>query len=107
MAIEKFKGKNGDYYFRVISSNGRIILQSEGYKNLSGVKNGISSVIENAKPESFEIKKSRSGDTYFVLKAGNGKIIGKSEMYKSEEGAKRGIKAVIQNTQEIFNVVSN
>lgn len=99
MAIEKFKGKNGDLYFRVRSSNGRIVLQSEGYKNKAGMENGISAVRNNAKPNSFEIRKARSGDSYFVLKAKNGKIVGKSQMYKSEEGAKRGVKSVISNTK--------
>lgn len=31
--IEKFEGKNKEHYFRGVSSNGNIILSSEGYKN--------------------------------------------------------------------------
>ena len=99
MAIEKFKGRNGNYYFRVKSANGQIVMQSQGYSNQVGADKGISSVRENAKYNAFEIRKSRTGDYYFVMKAKNGKIIGKSEMYKSKSGAKKGVDAVIQNSK--------
>jgi len=99
MAIEKFKGRNGQYYFRVKAANGQIVLQSEGYTNQHGVDNGISSVRENAKVDSFELRKSRQGDSYFVMKAKNGRILGRSEMYKSENGARRGIQSVVKNAK--------
>jgi len=99
MAIEKFKGKNGQYYFRVKAANGQIVLQSEGYLNQSGVDNGVSFIRGNAKEDSFELRKSRSGDSYFVIKARNGRVIGRSEMYKSESGAKRGIESVVNTVK--------
>lgn len=34
MKIELFKsGKVGDWYFRIVASNGQIVAQSEGYRN--------------------------------------------------------------------------
>lgn len=34
MNVEVFKGKNGEWYFRVKAANGEPIAHSEGYKNL-------------------------------------------------------------------------
>ena len=99
MGIEKIKGKDG-YYFRVKSSSGQIVLQSESYLHQAGVDNGIRSVKENATYSSFEIRKSKSGNFYFVMKAKNGEIIGKSEIYKSKSGAKKGIEAVLSSAHD-------
>lgn len=107
MVFEKFKGKNGDHYFRLRSSNGTIVLQSEGYKSSTGVDKGISAVRNNANPDSFEMRKTQSGDSYFILKAANGRIVGKSLMYKSAEEAKRGVKAVINNSKGRTKSIKN
>lgn len=34
MNVEVFKGKDGQYYFRIKAANGEPIAHSEGYKNL-------------------------------------------------------------------------
>merc|ERR1719482_2255676 len=68
--FELFKGSNDEFYFRLIASNGRTILQSEGYVQEAGARNGIRSVKENgADPNNFEKRRSKDGKWYFVLKA--------------------------------------
>lgn len=42
--FEIFKDKKGEYRFRLRSSNGKIVVASEGYVNLSGCKRGIKAV---------------------------------------------------------------
>lgn len=41
-----FKGKDGQYYFRLRARNGEIVCSSEGYTSLQACKNGIE-VIKN------------------------------------------------------------
>ena len=90
-----FIGKKGQYYFHLKAANGEIILQSEGYADKGGAKNGIESVKENAPlDERYERKTSEDNKPYFVLKAANGEPIGKSEMYESSQGCDNGIDAV-------------
>ncbi|HCA19215.1 MAG TPA: hypothetical protein DEO40_00880 [Treponema sp.] len=48
---EVYKDKKGEFRFRLKSSNGQIVAVGEGYKDLSGVKNGIASVKKNASGE--------------------------------------------------------
>lgn len=49
-----FLDKAGEYRFRLLASNGEIILASEGYKSKSSCKNGIASVKKNAKSKVVE-----------------------------------------------------
>lgn len=48
MRFEIFKDKQGQLRFRLVSKNGRVIAQSEGYKTRAGVNGGIKSVRTNA-----------------------------------------------------------
>lgn len=86
---------NGQFYFRLRSGNGEIILSSEGYITKQGCHNGIQAVKANAPYDSrYHRRKSVNGQYYFVLKASNGEIIGTSEMYTTEHARENGIQAV-------------
>ena len=45
MKIQLFTGNNKQYYFRVVSTNGKIVLQSEGYKTKQSRKKTIMSLM--------------------------------------------------------------
>jgi len=61
--FELYKDKKGEFRFRLKSSNGEIILASEGYKAKTSAKNGIESVKKNARDlKRFEAKPSKSGE---------------------------------------------
>ena len=49
--FEVYQDKKGEFRFRLKATNGQIIAVSEGYKALSGCKNGIESVKKNADSE--------------------------------------------------------
>jgi len=111
--IQNFVGKGkfevslnskNEYYFKLKSSNGEIILVSESYKNRQGCDNGIQSVRENALlEENFDIRLSSDKKRYFVLKAKNGEIIATSETYNSLANVVNGIESVrkFSQTQEV------
>lgn len=92
------KRKNGEFQFNLKSSNGQIILTSEGYTTNAACNNGINSVKTNASDEDrFDKLTAKNGKFYFNLKAGNGQVIGSSEMYESESGRNNGIRSVQAN----------
>lgn len=48
---EIYKDKKGEFRFRLKAGNGQIIAVGEGYKDMASVKNGVSSIKKNAKPD--------------------------------------------------------
>ncbi|MBO9154432.1 YegP family protein [Chitinophaga sp. GCM10012297] len=93
--------RNGEYRFKLIASNGEIILVSEGYSSKAGVLNGINAVKLNATiANRFEKVISSNGKLYFNLKSSNGMVIGTSEMYESVVGRDRGIDAVVAHAPD-------
>lgn len=87
--------KNNQFYFRLKAGNGQVVLQSQGYKEKAGAKNGIDSVTKNSKDtKNFEKKESSNGKSYFNLKSTNKQVIGASQMYTSAEGRDKGVEAV-------------
>jgi hypothetical protein len=92
------KTKGGQMMFNLVAPNGEIVLTSEQYKSMGGLKNGIKSVKTHAKDEkNFKKLDSKKGEPYFVLRAGNNRVIGRSEMYSSENALKNGIDSVKKN----------
>lgn len=94
-------GKNGEFYFNLLATNGQVILSSEGYTTKSARANGIESVKKNAAILAhFEKKASANGQFHFNLKAINGQIVGSSQMYHSEAACDNGIESVHKNAPE-------
>lgn len=99
--FEIYKDKAGEFRFRLKASNGQNILASEGYKDKSGCKNGIESVMKNAPDDArYERKETKSGKHMFNLKSGNHQVIGTSESYKSIALRDNGIESVKKNAPD-------
>ena len=93
--FECYKGKGGEFRFRLKASNGQTILSSEGYKAKASCSNGIASVQKNcSNPDLFVKKQTATGKFRFNLTATNGQVIGTSQNYASESGCNNGIKSV-------------
>jgi len=89
------KAKDGQFYFNLKASNGKVILTSETYTEKRGAQNGIESVRKNAPNDArYERKQGSGGQPYFILKAANGETIGRSETYSGTTGVTRGIASV-------------
>src|SRR5689334_3142706 len=90
-----FKSKaNGQFYFRLLAANNRVILGSEGYLQLDGAKNGIASVIANSAGAYTEFRQAVNKQWYFVWRAANYQVTGVSELYKTKDSAEGGAEAV-------------
>lgn len=86
--------RNSQYYFRLKSGNGEVILGSEGYISKQGCLTGIASVKVNAPFDSRYERKDSYLNYNFNLKASNGEVIGRSENYTSAASRENGIIAV-------------
>lgn len=99
--FEIFKDRAGEYRFRLLASNGQIILASEGYSTKNACLNGIAAVKKYAlNDENFERKQTSSGGFMFNLKAMNGQVIGLSERYESPVSRDNGLASVQRNALE-------
>ena len=99
--FELFKGKDGQFYFRLKAVNGENILSSEGYKAKASCQKGIASVRKNAPDENrYKRNTSDTGKFSFSLKAANGEIIGTSQIYKTEAGREKGIQSIMKNAPD-------
>jgi len=85
---------NSQYYFRLRSANGEIILNGEGYTVKQSCINAIASVKVNASLDAGYERKDNGSSYTFNLKAANGEIIGRSESYTSAYARENGIAAV-------------
>lgn len=101
-----FVAADGQFYFNLCATNGRIIGTSETYKRVEGAFTGMKSVMNNClKDEQFEVRKDVDKKSYFVLKAANGEIILKSESYSSPSKCMIGIASVKKNgTTELIEM---
>ena len=85
---------NNEYYYRLRSINGEIILNGEGYKSKQSCFDAIASVKVNAPIDSRYDRKDAPSNYTFNLKAANGEIIGRSENYTTSSARENGISAV-------------
>ncbi|MBC5994027.1 YegP family protein [Pontibacter cellulosilyticus] len=85
---------NNQYYYRLRSRNGEIILNGEGYTTKQSCLNGIASVRTNAPYDSRYDRRDGWSNYTFNLKASNGEIIGRSENYTTRTAREGGIEAV-------------
>lgn len=96
--FQVFQDKKGEYRFRLKSSNGQVVLKSQGYTSKQSAMKGIKSVArlsENSKK--FVRKNAKNGQFYFTLKSVNGQVVGTSGEYASKGGLELGIKSVMKN----------
>ena len=82
-----------------------MLRSSEGYKSVSGAKNGIVAVI--LRSDSKGAYKLTTGNNSFTLTAANGEAIGVSEEYASRSAAERGIDAVKEAVRSLLTAGVN
>jgi len=96
--FELFKGKDGQFYFRLTAPNGEAILASEGYTAKASCKNGIQSVKNNAaEDDRYKRQETADGKFSFNLLAKNNEVIGTSQTYTSKQGRENGVQSVKDN----------
>lgn len=107
--------KNGGFKFDLLAVNQQIIANSQVYKSMKSLKNGINSVVRNCKVAvedqtvepvvavkcpKYEVYKDKAGEFRFRLRASNGQIILTGEGYTAKAGCLNGIDSIGRNAPD-------
>jgi uncharacterized protein YegP (UPF0339 family) len=94
--VDLWKADNGQFYFHVVSGNGRILLASEGYTGRTGAINGLLSVLENGvDPKMYVLNPTPSGKVSLHLLAANHESIAFTQAYSTKSSANRAISSCV------------
>lgn len=85
---------NSQYYYRLESSNGELLLSGEGFNSRESCLRGIGRVKENAPYYSRYVRKNAAAQYGFQLKSASGEIIGQSGKYRTGAARENGIENV-------------
>lgn len=82
LKFEITKSDGGEYFFKLVSPDGKTLVRSEGYKAKASCTNGIESVRKNSTDDKrYDRKTASDGRPYFNLMATNGQVVGTSPMF--------------------------
>jgi uncharacterized protein YegP (UPF0339 family) len=95
-SVDLWKTDGGQFYFHVVSGNGRTLLTSEGYTSRTGALNGLLSVLENGvDPAMYQLNQTSSGRYNLHLRAANYESIAFTQAYSTKSSAKRAITSCV------------
>lgn len=90
----KIKQENSKYFAELHASNGGILLRTETYTSLTGVKSGIETIKKNIDDGNFTISSDKYGHYRFKLFSKLNRLICISEDYSSRAKCDSGIASV-------------
>ncbi|MBR6737115.1 MAG: DUF1508 domain-containing protein [Clostridia bacterium] len=90
----KIKDDENGFFACLTASNGVLVLQTEYYKSLSGVKNGIETIKKNVDDGNFAISVDKYGHYRYKLLSQSNRVICISEDYSSKAKCESGIESV-------------
>ena len=107
--------KDGQFYFNLYATNGRVIATSETYTTLQNCKKGVMSVKNNAlshiedttvepivtlKNPKFVLFLDKAEKYRFNLQASNGEVVSISQGYTTKASALGGIASIAENAPD-------
>lgn len=96
----KYTGKwliyteNGKYAANLVASNGEVLLRSESYTALSGIKSGIETIKNNIAKNNFAISVDKNGNFFFKLYSSSTRLLCISEGYSTKAVCESAIESV-------------
>ena len=90
----KIKDDENGFYACLTASNGVLVLRTEYYKSLTGVKNGIETIKKNVDAGNFTISADKYGHYRYKLLSQTNKPLCISEDYSSKAKCESGIESV-------------
>ncbi len=97
---QKYAGKwliyteNGKYAANLVASNGEVLLRTESYTALSGIKSGIETVKNNIAKNNFAISVDKNGNFFFKLYSSSTRLLCISEGYSTKAVCENAIESV-------------
>jgi hypothetical protein len=96
-SFDLWQASDGQWHFRLVAGNHRILLTSEAYTTRLAAINGALSVTHNGIDSTrYRAVQGASGAWLLHLVAGNGEVIAHSETYYSKSNATRAIDACVR-----------
>ena len=93
--FEITRNDKGEFHFRLVTAEGKVLLRSEGYTAKASAKNGIESVRKNADTTGrLEINEAKDKRPYLNLKAANGQIIATSPVFADRVACDAAVAAI-------------
>ena len=90
----KIKQDDGKFFAELSASNGVIVLKTEYYTSLTGVKNGIETIKKNVTDGNFATSVDKNGRYCFKLFSKSNRLICVSDYYSSKAKCEGGINSV-------------
>lgn len=96
----KYSGKwliykdNGKYAANLVASNGEVLLRTEPYTALSGIKSGIETIKNNIAKDNFAISVDKNGNYFFKLYSSSTRLLCVSEGYSNKSVLESAIESV-------------
>jgi len=97
--------EGGRYVATLLASNGEVLLRSESYSALSGVKSGIETINNNIRKNNFALSIDKKGKYFFKLYSSATRLLCISEVYKTRAMCERAIESVKRFSQTAVIVV--
>jgi len=95
-SVDLWKSEGGQFFFHLVSGNGRTLLTSEGYTSRTGALNGLLSVLDNGvDPAQYAKVQTASGRWSLRLKAANHETIAFTQAYSTKSSATRAITSCV------------
>ncbi len=82
------------YFANLSNSDGEVILRSETYSALSGVKSGIETIKKNIENDNFALSVDKNGKYFFKLYSSSTRLLCISDIYPNLETCKKYIEQV-------------
>lgn len=98
--VVKYAGKwliyveDGKYAANLVASNGEVLLRSESYTALSGVKSGIETIKNNVAKNNFAISLDKNGNFFFKLYSSSTRLLCVSEGYSTKAVCESAVESV-------------
>lgn len=98
--VVKYAGKwliyveDGKYAANLVASNGEVLLRSESYTALSGVKSGIETIKNNVAKNNFAISLDKNGNFFFKLYSSSTRLLCVSEGYSAKAVCESAVESV-------------
>ena len=96
----KYTGKwliyteNGRFSANLVASNGEVLLRTESYTALSGIKSGIETVKNNIEKNNFALSVDKNGNYFFKLFSSSTRLLCISEAYSTKAVCESAINSV-------------
>ncbi len=101
----KIKQENSKFYAELQASNGGVLLRTETYASLTGVKSGIETIKKNIDDGNFAISSDKNGRYRFKLYSKLNRLICISEDYSSRAKCDKGIESVKRFAKTAYVII--